>query len=271
MVTVKTKIWISAGVFMLSGVQVDLSNNDGASPTFSYASASAKTSNGEGGEGGEGGESGEKKLSATQRKIEYLKNMTLVEGHLIAGVELYRAGAIDAARSHMKHPKDELYRKLEGGLKEFRGAGFAESLKRLGAAVDQKRPIAEVDEALKKVTFDIDTARAKAKPDPKTSMLVISQVMRVAADEYGAGVKDGKIVDAHEYQDAYGFFMASKRIVSNIKSASSANKPTIEQAEQLLKEQENAWQSLTGETSGKPDASSLYAVASKIELAASSL
>ena len=40
-----------------------------------------------------------------------------------------------------------------------------------------------------------------------------SEVVRVAADEFANGVKDGKVVQPHEYQDAYGFIKAGQRLL----------------------------------------------------------
>ena len=44
---------------------------------------------------------------------EYLVRLGLMRGHLLVGHELYGLNALDAARSHSKHPTDELYAGME--------------------------------------------------------------------------------------------------------------------------------------------------------------
>lgn len=273
---IKTKLWVGIGAFVLAGAQVDLPAANGpAKVSFGNAFAanpSPHASHGkQGGEGGEGGEGGKKKLNASERKIDFLKNLSLVQGHLIAGQDLYKAGAKEAAETHMKHPSDELYGKLASGFKEYNAPRFDPSLKKMAAAVEQGKSPEEVDQAFQTVRADIERTRNKVQPSLKARLLTASQVMREAGAEFAEGVKDGKVVNPHEYQDAYGFVQASLRLIDGAKPANAAQKTAVEQARQAIGKLDGTWSTLTGDEAVKTASSEIHAAASQIELAASGL
>lgn len=274
---IKTKLWVGVGAFVLAGSQMDVPATGGM-PDVSFTKAFASNVHGhaahgqkEGGEGGEGGESGKKNLNASERKIHFLKNLTLVEGHLTAGYELYKAGAKDAAKTHMKHPGDELYGVLKPGFKEFNAPSFDASLKKMALAVEQGKSPEEVEKAYQAVVADIDRARDQVQPSLKTRLLTVSSVIRVAGLEFDEAVKDGKVVNAHEYQDAYGFVKTGTRLLNSAEPKSPEQKMAVEQASEALKKFEGAWPTLTGEGQLKTTSSELYGAAGKIQLEASSL
>ena len=59
---------------------------------------------------------------------DYLVRLGLMRGHLLVGHELYGLNALDAARSHSKHPTDELYAGMEREFAARRTTGFADEL-----------------------------------------------------------------------------------------------------------------------------------------------
>lgn len=277
MAGIKTKLWVGVGTFVLAGSQVDISATGGGMPDVSITKAFAADAKNhaahgrEGGEGGEGGESGKKKLNVAERRIDFLKNLALVEGHLTAGQELYKAGAKDAAKTHMKHPGDELYGKLAPGFKEFNVPRFDASLKKMALVVEQGKSPGEVDQAFQAVATEIERARNKMQPTLKTRLLTLAKVTYEAGNEFAEGVKDGKVVNAHEYQDAYGFVKAGMRLLDGAKPTTPAQKDAVEQARQSLKKLEGAWPTLSGDVAVKMTPAEVYGAASQIELAASSL
>jgi len=225
-----------------------------------------------GDEGGEGGESGaKKKLNPSGRKVEFLKNLTLVDGHLIAGQELYQAGQIDAAKTHMKHPRSELYGALAPGFKEFRTPRFDSSLEKMANAVQQGQPAADVAKAHQSVLTDINKARGEVPASTRERLLAIAQVLRQASSEFGEGVKDGKLTNAHEYQDAYGFVKSSMRLLDSIAPRAEAEKDAVEQARGALRKLSESWPGLSPRDPINMTASEIYGTASLIDLAASSL
>ncbi len=268
MATITTKLWVGVSVFVLAGSEVDLSSQ--RIPEVGMAKAWAAEQGDEGGEGGEAGAS-KKKRTANERKAEFMKNLTLVEGHLIAGHELYKANAHDAAKSHMKHPRSELYGKLAPGFKEFGAPRFDATLEKMASAVAQGKSFAEVDQAHQTVATDIERARGKVQLNTKVRLLALAQVIREAGVEYGEGVKDGKIVNAHEYQDAYGFVKAGVRLLDAASPSAPAEKEAIEQARRVLHNLSESWPPLISEGPVKLKPSEIYGAVSQIELAASSL
>jgi hypothetical protein len=210
-------------------------------------------------------------MTATERKIDFLKNLTLVEGHLTAGKDVYQSGDKEAAKTHMKHPGDELYAKLASGFKEFNAPRFDASLKRMALAVEQGKSTEDVNKAYETVVADIERARGKARPTLKERLLVASKVTRDAGNEFAEGVKDAKVMNAHEYQDAYGYLKAAARLVDTARPANAAQTDTVANVNQLLKKITDTWPDLSGKEVAKTNASEIYSTASQVELAASSL
>lgn len=94
---------------------------------------------------GEGGEAGA--LAAENPKVAILTALGLVEGHLWVGLATYRASQAEEAKTHMKHPGDELYADLEPLLTAQGLPGFAEELTALAEAVEGGGPPAEAEAA----------------------------------------------------------------------------------------------------------------------------
>jgi hypothetical protein len=260
----KQKVWIGIGAFVLAGSQVDLPGK--GAPSVGYASALAASPK-EGGEGGEGGEAG--KRAGPQTKVDWLTGLALVEGHLFVAMELLRAGAKDAAHVHLKHPKDEIYTSLRPGFRKYHAAGFAKELEQLAKAVDGEKGAA--DSAYTQVEKKIDLARQKAPANAKTQLQVAARLLTDAAGEYRESLKNGRIADAKEYQDAYGFTKIARRLIEHAKPANDSERAALGVARGVLKETDGLWPSLPGDGIAGGDPAVLQAAASRIELAASGL
>ncbi|MEX1147049.1 MAG: hypothetical protein WEB93_01580, partial [Sphingomonadales bacterium] len=171
--------------------------------------------------GGEGEGEGAANTDLATDDVAYLTRLGLMRGHLLVGVELFQAGALDHARTHMKHPEDELYATMEPAL-ESRGAeGFGGKLSRLATAMEEDPEPDTIEAAYADVLAAIEAAEARlvepAGNNPATLLLVAANLVRTAGEEYAIGVKDdGTMVNAHEYQDAYGFVQTARRILSTI-------------------------------------------------------
>lgn len=221
-------------------------------------------------EGGEGGESGAVVAPAAEDAATgYLPMLLLIEGHLQVGVALYREGKGDLAITHMKHPKDEIYADLEAELTEYGAAGFADELASLAAAVESGKPVAEVETAFGAVLAKVSDAKAKGDTAPRGVFDAIIATVRIAADEYGIGIVDGKVANLHEYQDAWGFVQAAKDSANRLAGASDPDiKAAAEKALVALAEAETAFNGLTPDAV-EGNALILQSAAAKIELAAS--
>lgn len=137
--------------------------------------------------------------------IAYIAQLMVMRGHLQAGAALYEAGDQAMAATHMKHPQDELYADLVPAFEARGFEGFADALDALAAAVKSGASSAEVAAKLDAARAGIDEGVARVQAGPRETLLAMAEVLRTAADEFDEGVDNGIVVNAHEYQDAYGF------------------------------------------------------------------
>jgi hypothetical protein len=159
------------------------------------------------GEGGEG-EGSFARIDAMQA-LPVEKRLAFMSGHVEAGLALYRAGAPDQAARHLLHPVSETHASERGGLDAL---GFKpEVFEQVSAALDAGKPASEVEPLLAEAEANVAAMRAAAGGEPKA---LIEYLMLTLADEYDAGVDDGAIVNAGEYQDAYGFAVVARDIAA---------------------------------------------------------
>lgn len=158
-------------------------------------------------EGGDGeGEGAFARIDAMQ-VLPTEKRLAFMSGHVEAGLALYRAGAPDQAARHLLHPVSETHAAERAGIDAL---GFKpEVFEQVSAALEAGKPAAEVELLLAEAEENIVTMRSAAGGDPKE---LIEYLMLTLADEYDAGVDDGAIVNAGEYQDAYGFAVVARDI-----------------------------------------------------------
>lgn len=277
------KIWLGLGAALLAGSTATHADdttsfnnfnnfNHHASPdAMQLAALSGEGGEGAGGEGeggeGEGGE-GAGPADLTRDDAAYLAQLGLVHGHLWVGVQLYKAGYKDMALTHMKHPGDELYAGLQPAFDARRVSGFAEALDRLAEAVEQGLPVSEVEARHGELEQGIARAEKLAETNLKTALGSIEKMVRTAAEEYAIGVKDGKIVNAHEYQDALGFVTAAQNRLDSLREEQIQQGPeAVEEVAQQLGNVRSLWPALVPEGKIDGDASQLFGAAARIQLA----
>lgn len=225
----------------------------------------AVTGEGEG-EGGEG--EGKAAANAATDKVAYLAGLMMVAGHLETGAELYAAGQAIPAAAHMAHPLAELYTGLEPAFRTYGAKGFEDELKALTASVETGDPAAKVQENLTAAKTAVHAAIVAAGPSAKETMLAAAEVLRAAGEEFDVGVKGGSVVNAAEYQDAYGFIKTAADALAKAKATDA------DAAEALALAREQSKKALTAAPSPVPpakvDATSavIYGAAARIEIAA---
>jgi hypothetical protein len=214
---------------------------------------------------GEGGEA-----EVTQDDASYAAQLGYVLGHMRVGTALYAKGEIDMSKTHMKHPRDEIYADLEPVLTARKAPGFATELDALASAVEAGAPAAEAEAKFKA----LEAAIAKNMPSmsaglaAKTTQLMV----RTAAEEYEIGVKNGKIDNLHEYQDAWGFVETAKLMISGLSAEErTEHKAEIEAIEAELASVALLWPDIAGKAPVTGTAKQLFAAAAKIELQALSI
>jgi hypothetical protein len=233
------------------------------------SSLSAPSAEGEGG-GGSGGEGEGATASATDAtdKPAYLSRLMMLHGHLKAGTALYAAGESSQAAVHMKHPHDELYMTLAPMMKAWGARDISPELNDLAQRVEGGMPVAGVEEAFASLRGAAARAAQASKPVLKETLLAAALTLRQAAAEYEEGVQDGAVVNPKEYQDAYGFVAVVVETLGGVEGADEAEKTAVAVA------REQAALALavapTVAPPAKPEgkASTIYAAATRIELAA---
>lgn len=210
----------------------------------------------------------------------YLTQLALMRGHLNIGVALYREGHTEAAATHMKHPRDELYAGLVPAFKVRGVQGFEKALTALTAAVSDGADVATVEEALAEVEIGIEQARtgvpASERMDAVTQFRVIVRLMRTAAEEYAIAVVDGRLENAHEYQDALGFVRIAREHVERLaENPEQAERKGVAEAIQTAREQLDAirdlWVGLMPPDKLDRNSERLYGATARVELAAAAI
>jgi len=204
--------------------------------------------------------------------VEYLAQLGLIRGHLWVGMKLYEEGHIKMAKTHMKHPGDELYTGLVGAFAARDLPGFADELTALADSV-----LEDKDEALVIANYKaLQAAISKNEPIATMSaadvLLSVASMLSTAAEEYAIGIKEGKVSNVHEYQDALGF---TEIVLARLQGLSPEQKQEaeaeLENARQLIIELRPMWPTVAPSGDLQGDASEIYGVAAEIELTARSL
>ncbi len=232
-------------------------------------SASPVAGEGEGEGEGEGGSDAD---PATD-DVAFATQLELIRGHLWVGMELFRAGHLEQARTHMKHPEDEIYAGLKPAFAARDVEPFDQVLTDLAEAVQSDAEAAQVERAYGALQERLDRARATASLSPAEHLLVAARLVRTAGEEYAMGVDEqGDVVNPHEYQDALGFVTVAEALVEGVDSGGDETvSARLDEMGQLLDPLYAAWPGVVPPDTVEFDVSRLYGAASRIELAAHSL
>lgn len=210
----------ASGALALSGCGGGGSEGEGAEGEGEGAQSAVATPAGEG-EGGEGAN------AVAADKAEFIAQLMILRGHLKAGVVLYEAGDAGAAKAHMKHPHDEVYARLSPMFAAFGAQSVDAELEALAAAVESGAAANDVAEKFARISAAVARAIETSAPALQDRLLAASRTLRQAAVEFDEGVKDGVIVDAKEYQDAYGFTATVVEALAGVEGAGPAEKDAV--------------------------------------------
>jgi hypothetical protein len=147
---------------------------------------------------------------------------------------------------------------------------FGGDLDKLSGLVVAGADVQQVRAAYEVVMRDLTTAEAAVhKLTPADRFKVVAGLVRTAAEEYKEGVENGKVTEAVEYQDAYGFTQVASQMLDGLSPAdreryASAYKSAREQIDGL----KPAWPAIVPPEHVEMDASTLAGAAARIELAA---
>lgn len=173
------------------------------------AAASGEMGEGEGGEG-EGGEAGGHDTGSLER----YNRLAFMRGHVEAGLALYRAGAVEPASVHMMHPVSETHAAEREGLDEL---GFKSDLfVDISEALEAGTASDEIESQLTEAEENLADMADQAGGDPVD---ILDFLMETTLEEYRIGVVDGEIVNAGEYQDAFGFARVASDYAADLEGA----------------------------------------------------
>ncbi|MEM9172030.1 MAG: hypothetical protein AAGA84_04920 [Pseudomonadota bacterium] len=132
--------------------------------------------------------------------------LAFMSGHVNTGITLYRAGEPEAAAPHLLHPVSESYAEEREGLDEV---GFDASLfETVSAALERGETADAIASELAAAEAHLDAISETVGGD---QVAIIRYLMETIADEYAVGVDGTEIVNAGEYQDAYGFMIEAQQ------------------------------------------------------------
>ncbi|MEM1023072.1 MAG: hypothetical protein AAGJ19_05300 [Myxococcota bacterium] len=218
--------------------------------------------------GSEGEGEGEGAADLATDNLAYLTQLGLIRGHLHVGYELFKAGHAEAAKTHMKHPEHELYADLVPAFQARKASGFSKELQALAVGVEEGKPAKEVEAAYDGLTAAITKNEKAAETGaPKERLELAAALVRVAGEEYAIAVVDGKMKNAHEYQDALGFTTVARGIVSELPDGEAKSKAS-EMLDEVLGKM---WPGLVPPDELKTAADELYGTAARIDLLAARL
>jgi hypothetical protein len=175
---------------------------------------------GEGGEGeggeGEGGEGEGGETGSDIGSLPLPQRLAFMSGHVAAGLALYRAGEAEAAAPHLMHPVSEGYEAEREGLDRL---GFEpDTFRSVSKALEEDEPAGEIEPQLEAAEANLAAMREAAGGDPAE---VIRFLMEVTVEEYSAALSEGKVTDAAEYQDAWGFVTVARAMADDLEGPAS--------------------------------------------------
>jgi len=259
----RNKIWLSIGAATLAG-SVLTGCNTVANDPHQVAKPAAVHSIGATHSGG--GEDNAKDIKLATDDLLYLTQLGLVRGHLYIGHQLYMNGHLEHAKTHMKHPESELYAAMIPAFKARGTSGFADELAGLANAVNQDQGHEAVDQAYQHLISAIAQNEQAVSEQTRSAagrLKLAADLLRVAAEEYAIAVVDGKMENAHEYQDALGFTKIAHIVISQLDDGENKTK-----ANTLIENIMPLWPSLIPPSMLETSAAQIYGTAAKVELLA---
>jgi hypothetical protein len=130
------------------------------------------------------GEGADSDVNLGRNDIAYLTQLALMRGHLYIGHELYKAGHIEHAKTHMKHPKSDLYAEIEPAFSVRGTSGFSTELLGISDAVEADLGDSAVSSAYATLVAAIAENEAAVKAEslaPAQKLKLVSEILRVPA------------------------------------------------------------------------------------------
>ncbi|RMH53480.1 MAG: hypothetical protein D6686_00590 [Alphaproteobacteria bacterium] len=216
------------------------------------------------------GEGGEGTAASLEGDVAFLHDIGFMEGHIRAGLALYRAGDRAAAVTHMGHPIKEKYDAVAERLERLGEGHQRDLIVALAEAAEAGAEPSEIEAQAEAVFGEFAEVRERFPAADRLAALVA--LTRTAAEEYAEALGEGRVSDLHEYQDAWGFLQA---VAAEARALGESGSQAVHEAAEEILEQlgatEAAFGNLQGEGAFEADPSILYGAAARMELAALAL
>src|SRR5688572_27381055 len=154
----------------------------------------------------------------TYNKIEFVYNIEQMKGHLEQAVVNKENGNNTLTQAHIQHPIVEIYDAIEAQLTSVdsnHNTMLFNSLSQLSKNSDNL-DVNQFKEETNGVNQILDKAIDLVAPGDNSTLtlIVASWLLDVASAEYETGIRDGKIIQIIEYQDAIGFISRSESLLN---------------------------------------------------------
>lgn len=169
-------------------------------------------------------------------QIEYVYNIEQMKGHLEQAIVNKEDGNNTLTQAHILHPIVEIYDFIEAPLVTVDSNlnhTLYTSLNELSQNVE-KLDLSQFTEETEKSNQLLNDAIKLIVPQENSTLnlIVASWLFDVANIEYESGVRDGKVVEIVEYQDASGFISRAESLVED--SLPMLNQTMKSSAEEVL-------------------------------------
>ena len=142
----------------------------------------------------------EMKSHMGEKSLPIFYRLAFMSGHVEAGIELYKLNKLKMAAPHLLHPVSEIHIAERKGLNKL---GFKENIfKQVSSSLENNLPAIKIDSLLKEASINLNELANKAGGDSKK---IIIFLLQTTIKEYDLSLKDNKIINIGEYQDAWGF------------------------------------------------------------------
>lgn len=219
-------------------------------------------------EGGEGGEAGA--VEGANPDVAYLAQLAIVEGHLVAALDLYRKGMVDEAVGLSYHPEAEMMDVVRESLVAHGMPDVTPAMTAFSAVMEAGAPLPEVEAALAAAQAAFAAAAAPEADEVKVRADALVLVVRAAAHEYEESTEGGVVGDVMAYHEAHAFIDVARALATAL-AADPAAKAQSEKVLVALDGAAEAFGDMTGTALEAKDPAILMAVAAKVELALSSV
>jgi hypothetical protein len=170
----------------------------------------------------------------TEPHVAFVLAAEQAKGHLLVSHELYRDKQAARAALHASHPIREIGNRLIGPIRAVDpelGRKTHDLLRRPGQEIEVKVSTAPHEATTEQVFAALDEAIVRVVPasvrdEPAFHRQIIRALLDEVAAEYETAVKEGRITNPVEDQDAYGFFRRAAALRGELAARSPSDSGT---------------------------------------------